>query len=95
MSELGPDVVRRFEEGVIDILRNLPRSGRPPKIDYAVMDNILSEVGQARTTPAELRQKIWQETVILHHITYVRKLMYRAGLSVMTATKVHVNRAGN
>ena len=50
--------VRRFEEGGIDALRNLPRSGRSPKIDGATMDNILSEAGRAKTTPAELRQKI-------------------------------------
>jgi len=87
--------VRRFEEGGIDALRDLPRSGRPPRIDGAAMDNILSEAGRAKTTPAELRQKIWQETGILHHITYVRKLMYRAGLSVKTATLVHASRAGS
>ena len=37
--------VQRFEEGGIDALRNLLRSGRPPRIDGAAMDNILSEVG--------------------------------------------------
>ena len=43
--------------------------------------------------PAELRQKICQETGTLHHVTYVRKLMYRAGLSVKTATKMHTGHA--
>ena len=85
--------VRRFEEGGIDALRDLPRSGRPPRIDRATMDNILSEAGQAKTTPAELRQKIRQETGIIFHVTYVRKLMYRAGLSAKTATMVPANRA--
>ncbi|MCE2498909.1 MAG: helix-turn-helix domain-containing protein [Nitrosopumilaceae archaeon] len=41
---------RRFEEGGIDALQDLPRSGRPPKIDGATMDNILSEAGQAKIT---------------------------------------------
>ena len=35
------------------------------------------------------------ETGILFHVTYVRKLMYRAGLSAKTATMVPANRAGN
>ena len=85
--------VQRFEEGGIDALRDLPRSGRPPRIDGATMDNILSEAGRKKTTPAELRQKIWQETGILHHVTYVRKIMYKAGLSVKTATRVHASHA--
>ena len=87
--------VRRFEEGGIDALRDLPRSGRPPRIDRATMDNILSEAGQSKTTPAELRQKIRREAGILFHMTYVRKLMCRAGLSAKTATMVPANRADN
>jgi len=86
---------RRFEEGGIDALRDIPRSGGPPKIDGATMDNILSEAGRTKTTPAKLRQKIWQETWILHHITYVGKLMCKARFSVKTATKVHASPAGN
>ena len=78
--------VRRFEEGGIDALRDLPRSGRPPRIDRATMDNMLSEAGQSKTTPAELRQKIRREAGILFHMTYVRKLMYRTGLSAKTST---------
>ena len=47
--------VQRFEEGGIDALRDLLGSGRPPKVDGATMDNMLSEAGRAKTTPAELR----------------------------------------
>ncbi len=85
--------VRRFEEGGIDALRDLPRSGRPPRIDRATMDNMLSEAGQSKTTPAKLRQKIRREAGIIFHVTYVRKLMCRAGLSAKTATMVPANRA--
>ena len=87
--------VRRFEEGGIDALRDLPRSGRLPRIGRATMDNILSEAKQTRITPAELRQKIRWEAGILLYMTYVRKLMCRAGLSAKTATMVPANRAGN
>ena len=40
--------VRRFEEGGIDALRDLSKSGRPPKIDGATMDNMLSGGGTGK-----------------------------------------------
>ena len=55
----------------------------------------LSETGRARTTLVELQQKIRQESRILFHVTYVRKLMYKAGLSSKTTSMVPDNRAGN
>ena len=85
--------LERFEAGGLEGLRDLPRSGRPPKISQEVMDGVLGKVDRFKTTPAELQQVIHKETGTKMHRTNVRKIMQKYGLSPKGSQKVHINRA--
>ena len=85
--------MRRYEEGGLEGLRDLPRSGRPPKISPEAMDGILDKVDRFKTTPAELQQVIHRETGTKMHRTNVRKIMQKYGLSPKGSQRVHINRA--
>ena len=73
--------LERFETGGLEGLRDLPRSGRPPKISPEAMDGVLGKVDRFKTTPAELQQVIHKETGTKMHRTNVRKIMQKYGLS--------------
>ena len=75
-------------------LRDLPRTGRPPRIPQKRMDRIMKKAADAGTTPAVPRQDIHKRSGIRFHITYVRKLMHRYGLSPKTPRTVHTSHAG-
>ena len=85
--------LERFKTGGLEGLRDLPRSGRPPKISQEVMDGVLGKVDRFKTTPAELQQVIHKETGTKMHRTNVRKIMQKYGLSPKGSQKVHINRA--
>ena len=85
--------LERFEKGGLEGLRDLPRSGRPPKISPEVMDGILDKIDRFKTTPAELQQIIHKETGTKLHRTNVRKIMQKYGLSPERSQNVHINRA--
>ena len=85
--------MRRYEEGGLEGLRDLPRSGRPPKISPEAMDGILDKVDRFKTTPAELQQVIHRETGTKMHRTNVRKIMQKYGLSPKGSQRIHINRA--
>ena len=85
--------VGRFEEGGMDALRDLPRAGRPPRVRPGTVEKIMDGARREKTTPKQVRQEILEKTSVEFHITYVRKLMVRRGLSGKRATKVHVNHA--
>ena len=73
--------LERFEAGCLEGLRDLPRSGRPPKISPEAMDGVLGKVDRFKATPAELQQVIHKETGTKMHRTNVRKIMQKYGLS--------------
>ena len=85
--------LKRFDTGGLDGLRDLPRTCRPPKIPREIMARIIEWSVQPRCTPRELQKAIREETGTRLHITNVRKIMHRYGLTPKVPQKVHINRA--
>ena len=83
--------IQRFNT---DGLRDLPRSGRLPKIPLQEMNKIMKHASQTPTTPATLHQQIFQKTKVKLHLTYVIELMRKCGLSSKRTTSIHINAAG-
>ena len=73
--------LRRFDDGGLKGLRNLPRCGRPRRIPLDVIHGIIAKVSSRRITPLELQQSIHKDTGVKLHITYVRKIMHQHNLS--------------
>ena len=88
------DWLRRYDEGGLEGLRDLPRCGRPRRILRNVMDEIIAKVADCRITPMGLQLYIRAQTGTRFHITYVRKIMRLYNLSPKVAQKIHINRAG-
>ena len=83
--------IQRFNT---DGLRDLPRSGRLPKIPLQETNKIMKHASQTPTTPATLHQQIFQKTKVKLHLTYVIELMRKCGLSSKRTTSIHINAAG-
>ena len=88
------NLLRRYDEGGLEGLRDLPRSGRPRRILRDTLDGIMAKVAYCGIIPVDLQQRIRKETGVKLHITYVRKIMRQYNLSPKAPQKVHVNRAG-
>ena len=86
--------IQRFKTDGLDGLRDLPRSGRLPKIPPQEMNKIMKYALQTPTTPATPHQQIFQKTKVKLHITYVKELIRKYGLSSKRATPIHINAAG-
>ena len=78
----------------LDGFRDLPRAGQPPKILREIMARIIERSVQPKCTPRELQKTIREGTGTRLHITNVRKIMHRYGLTPKCPQKVHINRAG-
>ena len=85
--------LERFDAGGLDGLRDLPRSGRPPKIPHGIMAQIIRQTVQPKCTPRELQKTIREETGIRLYITNVRKAMRQHGTTPKVPQKVRINRA--
>ena len=83
--------IQRFNTDGLDGLRDLPRSGRPPKIPLQEMDKIMKQASQTPTTPATLHQQIFQKTKVKLHLTCVRELMCKYSLPLKRTTSIHIN----
>ena len=68
--------LRRYDEGGLEGLRDLPRCGRPRRIPHNVMDGMVANVTGFRITPVELQQYIWEQTGTNLHITYTEKVKF-------------------
>ena len=88
------NLLRRYDEGGLEGLRDLPKSGRPRRILRDTLDGIIAKVAYCGIIPVDLQQRIRKETGVKLHITYVRKIMRQYNLSPKAPQKVHVNRAG-
>ena len=86
--------LRRYDEGSLEGLRDLPRSGRPRRISRETIEQIINKTVQPKCTPAGLQKRIHEETGTKLHITYIRKIMRMYDLSPKESQRVHINRAG-
>ena len=86
--------LHRYDEGGLDGLRDLPRSGRPRRIPRETIEQIVNKTVQPKGTPAGLQKRIHEETGTKLHITYIRKIMRMYDLSPKESQRVHINRAG-
>ena len=86
--------LERFDAGDLDGLRDLPRSGRSPKIPRETMARIIEQAVQPQCTPRELQKIIREDAGTKLYITNVRKAMRRHGLTSKVPQKVHINKAG-
>ena len=85
--------LHRYDEGGLDGLRDLPRSGRPRRIPRETIEQIVNKTVQLKCTPAGLQKRIHEETGTKLHITYIRKIMCMYDLSPKESQRVHINRA--
>lgn len=85
--------VKRFEEGGIDALRDLPRSGRRPMVSTAKIIRIIHRQGGI-VTPKKIRNDIHKEFGVRYHITNIRRIMNKIELTPKTVQRVHAGRAG-
>jgi len=84
--------VRRFEEGGIDVLRDLPRSGRPPKVRRERISRIIKKNGDGRIIPRKLCADIRRRTGVRYHITSVRRIMKTLKMSPKVPQLVHTSK---
>ena len=86
--------VQRYEEGGIDALRDLPRSGRPTivpkKTIKKIMDNAKQENG---TTPPRIYQTIYEKTNVRYTMSRIRQIMAQHMMSPKKPQPIHVNHA--
>ncbi|MDI1495114.1 MAG: Transposase [Cenarchaeum symbiont of Oopsacas minuta] len=88
--------IERFDEKGIDGLRDLPRSGRPPLIKAHKLDKIISDaIDNTSITPKIMKKVIFKKAKINFHITYVRKLLHKYGMTPKTPQRVHINAAND
>ena len=84
--------VERFREGGIDALRDLPRSGRKPKVALRDIEEAVSGSGSI-ITPLQLRECVRKKHGVKYHITSARRIMRRLGMSAKSVRRIHVRRA--
>ena len=84
--------VARYRSGGVEALRDRPRPGRPPLVARQKLGRLIGRM-PGRVTPAEVMLEIERATGVRFHMSYVRKIMRRAGLSAKRTRLVHVNRA--
>ncbi len=84
----------RFSEGGIDGLRDLPRSGRRPRVDRKKIAAIMDlSIEYNSTDVMTVRDDIRNATGIEYSIEHVRRLMCQHGLSRRKVQNIHVNHA--
>lgn len=83
--------IERYEKHGIAGLENKPIPGRPPTVELVQIRKILARTDSI-TTPKKLRREIHETLGVKYHITNVRKIMHKLGLSGKTAQRVHMRR---
>ena len=83
--------IRRFDEDGLAGLNDRPRSGRPPKVGLEQIEGIVAGEGGV-TTPRKLGNDIHRKFKVKYHVTNVRKIMRRLGMSAKASQKVHAGR---
>ena len=85
--------IRRFDEDGLAGLNDRPRPGRPPKVRLEKIGDMVAEEGGV-TTPRNLGNGIHRKFKVRYHMTNIRKIMHRLGMSAKASQKVHAGRAG-
>ena len=83
--------IGRYEKYGIAGLESKPIPGRPPTAELAQIRKILAKTDNI-TTPKKLRREIHETPGVKYHITNVRKIMRKLGLSGKTIRRVHIRR---
>ena len=60
----------RYDQGGLDSLRDLPRTGRPRKVPQETIDGIIDRMIPSGCTPSALQRRIHEEAGTKLHITY-------------------------
>ena len=84
--------VARYRKGGTSALRNLPRTGRRPKVTRKKLRAVFARLPRY-VTPVQCMLAIRKAAGVRFHMTYVRKLMHAFRLSAKRPRLVHVNRA--
>ena len=82
-----------FKEEGLEGLRDLPHTGRPPKVPIKMINKILSKTNHI-ATPKILHEDIYKKYGIEYHMTSIRRILYCCNMSAKTSLRVHVNRVG-
>lgn len=85
--------LKLYDQGGLDNLRDLPRPGRPKTVPKETVGGIIDRMVPSGYTPVALQRRIHEEAGIKLHITYVRKILCRRGLSPKRPQRIYVNRA--
>ena len=83
----------RYDEDGLEGLSTRPRSGAPPIIPMKTLEKIMSHPDNQDVTSDEMWEIIEEKTGIKYHMSYIRKLMRRFGMSAKKATFFHINRS--
>ena len=87
------DWLKRYDEGDLNGLRDLPRPGRPRAVPRVTIDRIIGEMVPSGCTQVRLQERIHAETGTKLRIIYVRKILRWRGLSPKRPQRIHINRA--
>jgi len=85
--------LRRYREGGLAALPDLPRSGRPPAVGRKELAKAMLDISRAFVTPDRARSMIADVSGVVYHHATVRRIMRAFRLSPKVARLVHVNRA--
>ena len=83
--------IRRYEEFGLEGLDDMPRTGRPLDVSLDMIKEIIDE--KEIITPKELQMEIHKTCSVWYHITNIRKIMRKLGLSPKVAKRVNNGRA--
>ena len=91
----GPKWYKRYMDGGIDALKNMPKSGRIPKVPRKFMKRVgrMARNAQKCWTAEEMQDFILGKTGYNFELSYVRKLMKAWGYTMKVSVLRHVNRA--
>jgi len=83
---------RRSGEGGIGALRDIPRSGRPPKVRRERISRMIKKSKDGRVIPRKLRADIRESTGVLYHMTSVRRILRKLDMSPKVSQQVHTSK---
>ena len=90
----GSKWTKRYREGGLAGLRDLPRSGRPPKVHPGIMKKVRRIARDTMCWTVEgMHKHILKNTGVDYSASHVRKIMKKWGYTMKVPVGRHVNRA--